>query len=176
MHHALSLSIIRGRGDVVTRFILLLSADAYAMQLCKQGLVCRIATIERRPAHQGARFGRFSTRRMLRRLVSATRRSGSLSGIAASAAAMSRCSPNSSARVRRNNVFRGTDLVLWPRGRGLRQRNHLGSYLGCTCRCTTQVIFGARYELPTARPRARISDEEVSKRKRCSGISMKRSA
>src|ERR1700737_5143442 len=38
MHHALSLSIIRGRGDVVTRFILLLSADAYAMQLCKQGL------------------------------------------------------------------------------------------------------------------------------------------
>jgi hypothetical protein len=39
MHHALSLSIIRGRGDVATRFILLLSADAYAMQLCKQGLV-----------------------------------------------------------------------------------------------------------------------------------------
>jgi hypothetical protein len=38
MHHALSLSIISGRGDVVTRFILLLSADAYAMQLCKQGL------------------------------------------------------------------------------------------------------------------------------------------
>src|SRR6202022_2766881 len=38
MHHALSLSFIRGRGDVVTRFILLLSADAYAMQLCKQGL------------------------------------------------------------------------------------------------------------------------------------------
>src|SRR6266436_2546767 len=38
MHHALSLSIIRGRGDVVTRFILLLSADAYAKQLCKQGL------------------------------------------------------------------------------------------------------------------------------------------
>jgi hypothetical protein len=38
MHHALSLSIIRCRGDVVTRFILLLSADAYAMQLCKQGL------------------------------------------------------------------------------------------------------------------------------------------
>src|ERR1700682_4279675 len=38
MHHALSLSIIPGRGDVVTRFILLLSADAYAMQLCKQGL------------------------------------------------------------------------------------------------------------------------------------------
>src|SRR6478672_5215693 len=37
MHHALSLSIIRGRGDVVTRFMLLLSADAYAMQLCKQG-------------------------------------------------------------------------------------------------------------------------------------------
>ena len=36
--YALSLSIIRGRGDVVTRFILLLSADAYAMQLCKQGL------------------------------------------------------------------------------------------------------------------------------------------
>ncbi len=115
MHHALSLSIIRGRGDVVTRFILLLSADAYAMQLCKQGLVCRIATIERRPAHQGARFGRFSTRRMLRRLVSATGRSGSLSGIAASAAAMSRCKPKSSARVRRNNVFRRSDLVLWPR-------------------------------------------------------------
>src|ERR1700730_9590710 len=42
MHHALSLSIIRGRGDVVTRFILLLSADAYAMQLCKQGLVADI--------------------------------------------------------------------------------------------------------------------------------------
>jgi hypothetical protein len=41
MHHALSLSIIRGRRDVVTRFILLLSADAYAMQLCKQGLVRR---------------------------------------------------------------------------------------------------------------------------------------
>src|ERR1700730_17424473 len=38
MHHALSLSFIRGRGDVVTRLILLLSADAYAMQLCKQGL------------------------------------------------------------------------------------------------------------------------------------------
>jgi hypothetical protein len=38
MHHALSLSIICGRGDVVTRFILLLSADANAMQLCKQGL------------------------------------------------------------------------------------------------------------------------------------------
>jgi len=38
---------------------------------------------ERRPAHQRARFGRFSTRRMLRRLVSATGRSGSLSGIAA---------------------------------------------------------------------------------------------
>jgi uncharacterized protein YbjT (DUF2867 family) len=29
-------SIIRGRGDVVTRFILLLSADACAMQLCKR--------------------------------------------------------------------------------------------------------------------------------------------
>ena len=39
-----SLSIIRGRGDVVTRFILLLSADAYAMQLCKQGLVRRISS------------------------------------------------------------------------------------------------------------------------------------
>src|SRR4030088_3004226 len=38
MHHALSLSIIRGRGDVVTRLILLLSAETYAMQLCKQGL------------------------------------------------------------------------------------------------------------------------------------------
>ena len=35
-------------------------------------------------------------------------------------------------------------------------------------------ILGARYELPTAR-RARISDEEVSTRKRCSGISVKRS-
>jgi len=34
--HGLSLSITRGRGDVMTRFILLLSADAYAMQLCKQ--------------------------------------------------------------------------------------------------------------------------------------------
>jgi hypothetical protein len=31
-------SIICGRGDVATRFILLLSADAYAMQFCKQGL------------------------------------------------------------------------------------------------------------------------------------------
>jgi hypothetical protein len=30
MHHASWLSIIGGRGDVVTRFILLLSADAYA--------------------------------------------------------------------------------------------------------------------------------------------------
>ena len=39
MHHALSLSIIRGRGDVVTRLILPLSPGAYAMQLCKQGLV-----------------------------------------------------------------------------------------------------------------------------------------
>ena len=29
---------IGDRGDVVTRFILLLSEDAYAMQLCKQGL------------------------------------------------------------------------------------------------------------------------------------------
>jgi hypothetical protein len=38
MHHALSLSIIRGRGDMVTRFILLLSADADAMQLRKPGL------------------------------------------------------------------------------------------------------------------------------------------
>ena len=45
----------------------------------------------------------------------ATGRSGSLSGIATSAAAMSRCRPNSSARVRRNNVFRGSGLVLWPR-------------------------------------------------------------
>jgi predicted ATPase len=34
----------------------------------------------------------------------------------ASAAAMSRCRPNSSARVRRNNVFRGSDLVLWRSG------------------------------------------------------------
>jgi len=31
--------IIRGRGDGVTRFVLLLSADAYDMQLGKQGLV-----------------------------------------------------------------------------------------------------------------------------------------
>jgi hypothetical protein len=30
MNHASSSSIIPGRGDVVTRFILLLSADAYA--------------------------------------------------------------------------------------------------------------------------------------------------
>lgn len=36
MHY--QLSIIRGRGDVVTRSILLLSVEAYAMQLCKQGL------------------------------------------------------------------------------------------------------------------------------------------
>ncbi len=39
-----------------------------------------------------------------------------------------------------------------------------------------QIVYGARHELPTARPRARISDEEVSMRKRCSGISVKRSA
>ena len=36
--YALSLSIIRSRGDVVTRIILPRSADPYAMQLCKQGL------------------------------------------------------------------------------------------------------------------------------------------
>jgi hypothetical protein len=42
---------------------------------------------------------------------------GSLSGIAAGAAPMSRCGPNSSVRVRRNNVPRGGDLALWP-GRG----------------------------------------------------------
>src|ERR1700731_5337211 len=39
MRHALSLSIIRGCGDVATCFILPLSAAAYAMQLCKQSLV-----------------------------------------------------------------------------------------------------------------------------------------
>ena len=33
----------------------------------------------------------------------------------------------------------------------------------------------ARYELPATHPRARTSDEEVSWRKRCSGISVKRS-
>jgi hypothetical protein len=43
------------------------------------------------------------------------------------------------------------------------------------------VAAEARYELPTARPPsapllARMSDEEMSKRKRCSGISVKRSA
>jgi hypothetical protein len=32
-------SIVHGRGDVETRFILLLSADACAIHLCKQGLV-----------------------------------------------------------------------------------------------------------------------------------------
>jgi len=37
-------------------------------------------------------------------------------------------------------------------------------------------LFGARYEFPNTPPRARISDEEVSRRKRCSGISVKRSA
>jgi histidinol-phosphate aminotransferase len=46
--------------------------------------------------------------------------------------------------------------------------------------CRDAVICGARYELPTARrdcrPLARISDEEVSRRKRCAGISLKRSA
>jgi hypothetical protein len=41
-----SLSIIRGRGDVVTRFTLLLSADAYAMQLCKQGLMLPIGGLD----------------------------------------------------------------------------------------------------------------------------------
>src|SRR6266849_7277404 len=50
MHHALSLSIIRGRCDVVTRFILLLSADAYAMQLCKQGLERDDFSSNRHPA------------------------------------------------------------------------------------------------------------------------------
>jgi hypothetical protein len=35
--------------------------------------------------------------------------------------------------------------------------------------------IGPRHELPTTRARARTSDEEVSKRKRCSGISVKRS-
>src|SRR5260221_8315410 len=38
MNHALLLSLICGRGDVVTRSILRLSADAYEMQLCEQGL------------------------------------------------------------------------------------------------------------------------------------------
>ena len=38
-HVGCAVVCIRGRGDVVTRFILLRSADAYAMQLCKQGLV-----------------------------------------------------------------------------------------------------------------------------------------
>ena len=46
MHHAFSLSIIRGRDDVVTRFILLLSADAYAMQLCKTGPLVNVASHE----------------------------------------------------------------------------------------------------------------------------------
>jgi hypothetical protein len=32
MHYALSSSIMRGRSDVVTRFMLPLSADAYAMR------------------------------------------------------------------------------------------------------------------------------------------------
>jgi hypothetical protein len=35
MDNALPLSIMRGRGDVVMRFIVLLSADAGAMQRCK---------------------------------------------------------------------------------------------------------------------------------------------
>src|ERR1700730_18950814 len=38
MNHALLLSLICGRDDVVTRSILRLSADAYEMQLCEQGL------------------------------------------------------------------------------------------------------------------------------------------
>ena len=39
-----------------------------------------------------------------------------------------------------------------------------------------QAIFGARYEWLNATSRARISDEDVSKRNRCSGISLNRSA
>jgi hypothetical protein len=55
------------------------------------------------------------------------------------------------------------------------------SIRGAPALAKTQIILGARYELPTARPPsarllARISDEEMSKRKRCSGISVKRSA
>jgi hypothetical protein len=39
--HAPATIIIRGRGDVVTRFILLLSADASVMHVCKQGRMGR---------------------------------------------------------------------------------------------------------------------------------------
>jgi aspartate aminotransferase len=67
----------------------------------------------------------------------------------------------------------GADLAL---GRRLGQRNHLGGYPGCTCGTKSIDYLGARYGLPTARPRARISDEDVSMRKRCSGISVKRLA
>src|ERR1700737_1796508 len=55
MNHALLLSLICGRGDVVTRSILRLSADAYEMQLCEQGLArhgtaLALATIPPAPA------------------------------------------------------------------------------------------------------------------------------
>lgn len=63
-------------------------------------------------------------------------------------------------------VFRGSDLELWPRAEDFGSATTRGAIWGVE----------ARYELPTGRPRARISDEEVSKRKRCSGISVKISA
>jgi hypothetical protein len=38
-HVGCAVVCIRGRGDVVTRFILLVSRDAYAIELRKQGLL-----------------------------------------------------------------------------------------------------------------------------------------
>jgi hypothetical protein len=57
MHYALSLSIIRGRGDAVTRIKLLLSADAYAIATCKQGLTSRFRNSHYCAAPSFANFG-----------------------------------------------------------------------------------------------------------------------
>jgi hypothetical protein len=55
-------------------------------------------------------------------------------------------------------------LVLWPRAEDFGSATGAAIW-GAPAVAKTQIIFGARYELPTARPRARISDEEVSKRR-----------
>ena len=95
---------------------------------------CRIATIERRPAHQGAGFGRFQHAANVAQVGERHR---------AFRIAVRHC------RKCRRDVAVQTEK-LRPRaakqrvppqrfsalaqGRRLRQRNHLGSYPGCTCR------------------------------------------
>jgi hypothetical protein len=53
-------------------------------------------------------------------------------------------------------VFRGSDSVLWPRAEDFGSVTTWAAIWGASAVAKTRIIFGARYELPTASPCANL--------------------